>query len=411
MPENFSNVVIAYGLGTTPATTHRATGTLYLNADFLGRLNNKQWEFIKAHELYHTRFNSTSEEAADEYASQVYLNQKAGSPLQSLKALTDVLNESNPEHRRRVMLQLRRAAVYDCEVNKHAPACAMLKTLGMISTTQNKANTGNHSAFTGGCGCGCGGNCAGKKSACKCGGKCNCSKAGNNYNRSETSNFTGTIDNGVRGLFTSFGAKAAASMFKDGSVRVVASVSAMPAQVFDEVKQRLNNGYSSADGSDAKPTFGFQAKPKFSFVDDTALTTEQRVAKLQVQYQYDLSELNRQYNECQQSCKANHPYGPVIQNNCVKGCTSNYAAQAELLKQQYAQAQALITNQQLSDLTKYQTDALVQPDLQQQQLQAQIESQRIAAEAANPNSGIDKIIIGVVIAAAALLVFIVISND
>lgn len=123
-----SKTVIIDSWGESPAKVHRPTGTMYINKDYIGKLTEDQWAFIIAHEAGHVKENTRNEFRADELASQKYFEQKR-SPKNSVSALANVLHFKHPSHAERVRKQFVRAAIYDCETNKHHPSCNMVDRL------------------------------------------------------------------------------------------------------------------------------------------------------------------------------------------------------------------------------------------------------------------------------------------
>lgn len=130
-----NKIVIVDSWGASPAKVHRPTGTMYINRDWIGKLNEDKWAFIMAHERGHVVENTRNEYRADELASQKYFEQKR-SPRNSVKALAEVLNFSSPSHLTRVQLQFKRAAEYDCKINNHKKSCEMVKRLYTETPTE-----------------------------------------------------------------------------------------------------------------------------------------------------------------------------------------------------------------------------------------------------------------------------------
>lgn len=103
----------------TPATVNRRTGELYISNRIWKTLEPEQKLFILLHEMGHIVLNTKNEEAADNWAFEQYA--KMGHSLkQSVYALSKILDDDNPEHLKRAMLQLERAKLFDQKNNKMA---------------------------------------------------------------------------------------------------------------------------------------------------------------------------------------------------------------------------------------------------------------------------------------------------
>jgi hypothetical protein len=126
--------ILVDDLGDTPAMTHRPTGTMFIARKWLYRLSPEQWKFIEKHEEAHSKFDSTDEFFADDYASREYLK-NGGSPYQSVAALANGLPFKTPDHHARLLAQVVRAAKYDCEKNNHEPACKLYRKMTIAGAT------------------------------------------------------------------------------------------------------------------------------------------------------------------------------------------------------------------------------------------------------------------------------------
>jgi len=114
--KEFDSVEYVSGIGTTPARVHRPTRSLQINKPVWDKLPVEHQVFVLCHELGHAELNSSDEMAVDKYASAMYT--RLGYSLsESVRALTDLLNNDNPDHRERAQAQLDRAREYDYKVN------------------------------------------------------------------------------------------------------------------------------------------------------------------------------------------------------------------------------------------------------------------------------------------------------
>jgi hypothetical protein len=99
-------------LGRTPASVNRRTGEMFISGRHFSQMSKEHRLFVMLHEMAHVELQTTDEEAADNWAFKKYAD--LGYSLKAVvKALTGVLDESNPEHYRRMVLQLQRAKAYD----------------------------------------------------------------------------------------------------------------------------------------------------------------------------------------------------------------------------------------------------------------------------------------------------------
>ncbi|MGN7988667.1 hypothetical protein ACTJKC_15065 [Pedobacter sp. 22226] len=99
-------------LGATPARVNRRTGEMFLSIRHMKAMPKEHRLFVMLHEKAHVELQTTDEVTADAKAFKEYAD--LGYSLnQSVKVLTSVLNEDNPEHHWRMYLQLQRAKAYD----------------------------------------------------------------------------------------------------------------------------------------------------------------------------------------------------------------------------------------------------------------------------------------------------------
>ncbi|MFZ4398877.1 MAG: hypothetical protein ACOYO1_02490 [Bacteroidales bacterium] len=102
----------------SPAFCNRATGELYINTPVFESFNKNQQFYFIAHEMGHLDLQTENEEAADKYASDLYL--KKGLPLSdSVKALTRALKFDKQSDFDRLTNQFNRSANYDLQVNNN----------------------------------------------------------------------------------------------------------------------------------------------------------------------------------------------------------------------------------------------------------------------------------------------------
>ena len=101
-------------LGDTPARVNRKTGVMYLSMSHMLPLPKEIRLIIMLHEMAHVELQTTDEEACDAWAFKKYADM-GYSLTAAVKATTRVLNDQNPEHLRRMQLQLQRAIEYDRE--------------------------------------------------------------------------------------------------------------------------------------------------------------------------------------------------------------------------------------------------------------------------------------------------------
>lgn len=103
-------------LGNTPARVNRKTGVMYISVKHMQQMPKEHRLFVMLHEMGHMVLQTTDEVAADNWAFNEYAR-RGHSLNASVKALTSILNDQNPEHHWRMYLQLERAKKYDYEVN------------------------------------------------------------------------------------------------------------------------------------------------------------------------------------------------------------------------------------------------------------------------------------------------------
>lgn len=102
----------------SPAFCNRATGELYINTPVFESFNKNQQFYFIAHEMGHLDLQTENEEAADKYASDLYL--KKGLPLSdSVKALTRALKFDKKSDFDRLTNQFNRSANYDLQHNNN----------------------------------------------------------------------------------------------------------------------------------------------------------------------------------------------------------------------------------------------------------------------------------------------------
>ncbi|MGZ3999149.1 MAG: hypothetical protein ACXVIY_00900 [Mucilaginibacter sp.] len=113
---DITDIVKVEDLVTTPAKVNRRTGVMYISLAHFRQMPYEHCLFVMLHEKGHVVQQTTDEVAADTWAFNEYA--KMGYSLnESVKALTRVLDDQNPEHYWRMYLQLERAKNFDREVN------------------------------------------------------------------------------------------------------------------------------------------------------------------------------------------------------------------------------------------------------------------------------------------------------
>jgi Zn-dependent protease with chaperone function len=103
-------------LGATPARVNHETGEMLINTGYIGYLSKEEWLFVMLHETGHLVCRARDEITPDAWAFQQYAAM-GYSLKKSVYAMTEILNEKNPEHLWRMYLQLKRAEAYDCQHN------------------------------------------------------------------------------------------------------------------------------------------------------------------------------------------------------------------------------------------------------------------------------------------------------
>lgn len=118
MKHGITQIIYKPNLGNTPASVNRETGVMYISLHHAKRMPFEHVLFMMLHEKAHVELQTTNEIEADERAFQEYA-QLGYSLTESVKALTQVLNENNKEHAWRMYLALERAKKYDLLKNKN----------------------------------------------------------------------------------------------------------------------------------------------------------------------------------------------------------------------------------------------------------------------------------------------------
>ena len=96
----------------TPARVNRRTGEMQLSLKHMRAMPKEHRLFVMLHEKAHVELQTTDEVKADAQAFKEYAD--LGYSLNaSVKALTKVLSDKNPEHFWRMYAQLQRAKAYD----------------------------------------------------------------------------------------------------------------------------------------------------------------------------------------------------------------------------------------------------------------------------------------------------------
>lgn len=103
------------------AKSRRDIGELVINKYYWRQLKEAHKVYVLCHEEGHIFYNTVDELKADDYASKKYL--EAGYPIsESVKALSEHLDRSNPVHMGREWAQYNRALKYDFEKNNNKKA-------------------------------------------------------------------------------------------------------------------------------------------------------------------------------------------------------------------------------------------------------------------------------------------------
>lgn len=117
-PKGITSITYVRNIGSTPARVNRKTGELQINLDVWPKLKPEHKRFVLLHEEGHVVLDTSDELAVDEYAFKKYAAE-GYSLTESVKAITRLLNNDNPQHNLRAQLQLQRAKEYDHFVNKN----------------------------------------------------------------------------------------------------------------------------------------------------------------------------------------------------------------------------------------------------------------------------------------------------
>jgi hypothetical protein len=118
MAYGITQIIRVPDLGNTPAKVNRTTGVMYISVRHMKAMPKEHRLFVMLHEMGHVVQQTTDEVAADAWAFKQYADM--GYSLNaSVKALTQVLDDHDPEHNWRMYLQLERAKKYDREVNNN----------------------------------------------------------------------------------------------------------------------------------------------------------------------------------------------------------------------------------------------------------------------------------------------------
>ena len=128
IPKGVAKVVFSDEIGETPANCNLRTRIIKVNPLYWKKLNNDQRFYVIAHEAGHINLQTHSEFEADQYASELYL-ESGRSPKQSVFAISKVLPLENYDQRKRLELQLERAAEYDYGINNNNNALKILKIM------------------------------------------------------------------------------------------------------------------------------------------------------------------------------------------------------------------------------------------------------------------------------------------
>jgi hypothetical protein len=103
-----TQVVKVPDLGNTPARVNRRTGVMYLSMKHVADMPKDLRLIVMLHEMGHVVLQTQVEADADAWAFKKYADM--GHSLKaSVRALTRILDENNPEHWQRMYLQLQRA--------------------------------------------------------------------------------------------------------------------------------------------------------------------------------------------------------------------------------------------------------------------------------------------------------------
>ncbi|MFD1632029.1 hypothetical protein [Pseudopedobacter beijingensis] len=114
--KGITKIIKVPDLGMTPARVNRRTGVMEISVRHMRNMPVAHRLFVMLHEQAHVELQTTDEVKADAYAFKKYADM-GYSLKESVKALTKVLNDKNPEHNWRMYLSLKRAEQYDLEFN------------------------------------------------------------------------------------------------------------------------------------------------------------------------------------------------------------------------------------------------------------------------------------------------------
>lgn len=119
---------------TTPARVFHNTGVIQINRSRWNKIPQFAKDFILAHEEGHYLGKTRSELFADNYAFEKLKFKQPESLKNSIRALTEVLPMTTPEHSLRIREQIKRSLLADA--NKNEKAAKLLNELfpGEISS-------------------------------------------------------------------------------------------------------------------------------------------------------------------------------------------------------------------------------------------------------------------------------------
>lgn len=111
-----TQIIKVPNLGNTPARVNRRTGVMEISVKHFKEMPMEHRLFVMLHEKAHVELQTTDENLADAQAFKEYAD-LGYSLRESVKALTRVLNQNNPDHYWRMYQQLKRAEQYDIKNN------------------------------------------------------------------------------------------------------------------------------------------------------------------------------------------------------------------------------------------------------------------------------------------------------
>jgi hypothetical protein len=114
---------------SSPARVFHDTGVIQINLSRWNQLPPFTQKYIKAHEEGHYLGRTNNEFKADKYAFLKLAFTEPESLRNSVKALSDVLPYTTPEHSERVKAQIIRSLAADWVVNKNAKALEALNQM------------------------------------------------------------------------------------------------------------------------------------------------------------------------------------------------------------------------------------------------------------------------------------------